>query len=161
MFELQSCKITKREKRGDASNMFTVHIAYYESTCVDENKEEYVYSSELICVNKVPTLFDCLNDAIRAFYNNDAISASYNKYVLIPTHKKRITFIEFCSMMVSKKYFDLYINGTLYKRDLYLNEVNHVYSFLKRNGLFVYDVTQSLTAPSEYNLLVEKERTTC
>lgn len=57
MFELQSCKITGREKRGDVSNMFTVHIA----------------------------------------------------------------------------------------------------SYLKRNGLFVYDVTQSLTAPSEYNLLVEKE----
>lgn len=152
MFELQSCKITKREKRGDASNMFTVHIAYYESTCVDENKEEYVYSSELICVNKVPTLFDCLNDAISAFYNKD---------VLIPTHKKRITFIEFCSMIGFKKYIDLYINGNLYKRSLYLYEVNCVYSFLKRNGLFVYDVTQSLTAPSEYNLLVEKGYTTC
>lgn len=50
--------------------MFTVHIAYYESICVDENKEEYVYSSELIFVNKVPTLFDCLNYAISAFYNN-------------------------------------------------------------------------------------------
>ena len=32
-----------------------------------------------------------------------------------------------------------------------------VCTFLKRNGLYVYDVTQSLTAPSEYNLLVEKE----
>lgn len=152
MFELQSCKITKREKRGDPSDMFTVHIAYYESTCVDENKEEYVYSSELIYVNKVPTLFDCLNDAISVFYNKD---------VLTPTHKKHITFIEICIMMGVKKNFDLYINGTLYKRGLYLNEVNRVYSFLKRNGLFVYDVTQSLTAPSEYNLLVEKERTTC
>ena len=47
------------------------------------------------------------------------------------------------------------------KRGLYLNEVNRVCLFLKRNGLFVYDVTQSLTAPSEYNLLVEKECTTC
>lgn len=152
MFELQSCKITRREKRGDASNMFTVHIVYYESTCVDENKEEYVYSSELIYVNKVPTLFDCLNNAISAFYNKD---------VLIPTHKKNITFIEICTMIGSKKYFDLYLNGTLYKRRLYLNDLNCVYSFLKRNGLFVYDVTQSLTAPSEYNLLVEKECTTC
>ena len=152
MFELQSCTITRREKRGDASNMFTVHIAYYESTCVDENKEEYVYSSELIYVNKVPTLFDCLNDAISAFYNKDAV---------IPIHKKRTTFIEICSMIGSKKYFDLYINGTLYKRRLYLNDLNRVYSFLKRNGLFVYDVTQSLTAPSEYHLLVEKECTTC
>lgn len=152
MFELQSCKITRREKRGDASNMFTAHIAYYESTCVDENKEEYVYSSELIYVNKVPTLFDCLNNAISTFYN---------KGVLTPTHKKHITFIEICNMIGSRKYFDLYINGTLYKRRLYLNDLNCVCSFLKRNGLFVYDVTQSLTAPSEYNLLVEKESKTC
>ena len=147
MFELQSCRITRREKRGDVSNMFTVHIASYESTFVDENKEEYVYQSELIYVNKVPSLVDCVNDVIRVFYNKDA---------LIPIHKKRITFIEICSM-INSKYFDLYINGTFYKRHLYLNDVNCVCSFLKRNGLFVYDVTQSLTAPSEYNLLVEKE----
>lgn len=147
MFELQSCKITGREKRGDASNMFTVHIVSYESTFVDENKEEYVYSSELIYVSKVPSLVDCLNDTISVFFNKDT---------LIPIHKKGITFIEICSM-INSKYFDLYINGTLYKRRLCLNEVSCVYSFLKRNGLFVYDVTQSLTAPSEYNLLVEKE----
>ena len=151
MFELQSCKITRREKRGDASNMFTVHIAYYESTFVDENKEEYFYPSQLIYVNKVPSLVDCLNDTISVFYNKDA---------LIPIHKKHITFIEICNM-IGSKYFDLYINGTLYKRHSYLNDVNCVCSFLKRNGLFVYDVTQSLTAPSEYNLLVEKEFKTC
>ena len=151
MFELQSCRITRREKRGDASNMFTAHIASYESTFVDENKEEYVYSSELIYVNKVPSLVDCLNDTIGVFYNKDA---------LIPIHKKRITFIEICNMIGSRS-FDLYINGTLYKRKLYLNDIDYVCSFLKRNGLFVYDVTQSLTAPSEYNLLVEKEITTC
>lgn len=147
MFELQSCRITRREKRGEASNMFTVHIAYYESTFVDENKEEYVYSSELIYVNKVPLLVDCLDDAISVFYNKDA---------LIPIHKKHITFIEICNM-IGSKYFDLYINGTFYKRRLCLNDVSCVCSFLKRNGLYVYDVTQSLTAPSEYNLLVEKE----
>lgn len=151
MFELQSCRITRREKRGDASNMFTVHIASYESTFVDENKEEYVYPRELIYVNKVPSLVDCLNDTIGAFYNKDA---------LIPIHKKRITFIEI-SNMIGSRYFDLYINGTLYKRGLYLNDLNFVCSFLKRNGLFVYDVTQSLTSPSEYNLLVEKESKTC
>lgn len=151
MFELQSCRITRREKRGDVSNMFTVDIASYESTFVDENKEEYVYQSELIYVNKVPSLVDCVNDAIRLIYNKDALT---------PIHKKRITFIEICNM-IGSRYFDLYINGTLYKRRLYLNDVNCVYSFLKRNGLFVYDVTQSLTAPSEYNLLVEKECTTC
>lgn len=151
MFELQSCKITGREKRGDASNMFTVHIVHYESTCVDENKEEYFYSSELIYINKVPTLFDCLNDAISVFYNKDE---------LIPIHKKHLTFIEICNMICSKC-FDLYLNGTLYKRRLYLNDLNCIYSFLKRNELFVYDITQSLTASSEYNLLVEKERKTC
>lgn len=153
MFELQlqSCKITRREKRGDASNMFTVHIAYYESTFVDENKEEYFYPSQLIYVNKVPSLVDCLNDTISVFYNKDA---------LIPIHKKHITFIEICNM-IGSRYFDLYINGTLYKRHSYLNDVSRVCSFLKRNGLFVYDVTQSLTAPSEYNLLVEKEFKTC
>lgn len=150
MFELQSCKITRREKRGDASNMFTVHIAYYESTFVDENKEEYIYPSQLIYVNKVPSLVDCLNDTLSVFY----------KDVSIPIHKKHITFIEICNM-IGSRYFDLYINGTLYKRHSYLNEVNCVYSFLKRNGLFVYDVTQSLTAPSEYNLLVEREFKTC
>lgn len=149
--ELQSCRITGREKRGDASNMFTVHIASYESTFVDENKEEYVYTSELIYVNKVPSLVDCLNDTISIFYNKD---------VLIPIHKKHITFIEICNM-IGSRYFDLYINGILFKRRLYSNDLNCVCSFLIRNGLFVYDVTQSLTAPSEYNLLVEKECTTC
>lgn len=147
MFELQSCKITGREKRGDVSNMFTVHIASYESTFVDENKEEYVYSSEVIYVNKVPSLFDCINDTISVFFIKDT---------LIPNHKKGITFIEFCNM-INSKYFDLYINGTLYKRRLCLDNVSCVFSFLKRNGLFVYEVTQSLTASSEYNLLVEKE----
>lgn len=148
MFELKSCKITGREKRGEVSNMFTVHIASYESTFVDEHKEEeYVYSSELIYVNKVPSLVDCLNDTISVFFTRDT---------LIPIHKKRITFIEICNM-INSKYFDLYINGTLYKKRLYLNDLNCVCSFLKRNGLFVYDVTQSLTEPSEYNLLVEKE----
>lgn len=151
MFELKSCIITRREKRGDASNMFTVHIAYYESTFVDENKEEYVYPREIIYVNKVPSLVDCINDTISVFYNKDA---------LIPIHKKHITFIEICNM-IGSRYFDLYINGTLYKKRLYLNDIDYVCSFLKRNGFFVYDVTQSLTEPSEYNLLVEKEITTC
>lgn len=71
LFELQSCKITGREKRGDASNMFTIHIASYESTFVDENKDEYVYPSELIYVNKVPSLVDCINDTTSVFYNKD------------------------------------------------------------------------------------------
>ena len=151
MFELQSCKITRREKKADASNMFTLHIAYYDSTFVDENKEEYFYPSQLIYVNKAPSLADCLNDTISVFYSKDALT---------PIHKKHITFIEICNM-IGSRYFDLYINGTLYKRSSYLNDVKYVCSFLKRNGLFVYDVTQSLTAPSEYNLLVEKEFKTC
>lgn len=151
MFELQSCKITRREKRGDTSNMFTVHIAYYESTFVDENKNEYVYPRELIYINKVPSLVDCINESISVFYNKEEP---------IPIYKKHMTFSEIRNM-IGSTYFDLYINGAFYKRHIYLNEVDGVCSFLKRNGLFVYDVTQSLTAPSEYNLLVEKERTTC
>ena len=150
MIELQSCRITGREKRSDASNMFTVHIVYYESTFVDENKEEYVYPSELIYVNKVPSLLDCLNHTISVFYNKDTLT---------PIHK-HITFIEICSL-IGSRHFDLYINGNLYKRALYLNDVNCVCSFLKRNGLYIYDIMQSLTAPSEYNLLVEKEIKTC
>lgn len=151
MFDLQFCRITGREKRGDASNMFTVHIASYESTFVDESKEEYVFSSELIYINKVPTLVDCLNDTISAFFNKDTLT---------PIHKKHINFIEICNL-IGSRHFDLYINGNFYKRSLYLNDVNCVCSFLKRNGLYVYDVTQSLTSPSEYNLLVEKEIKTC
>ena len=73
MLELKSCSFTGREKRGDASNMFTVHIVYYTSTFVDEDKEEYVYPSELIYVNKVPSLVDCLNDTISVFYNKDTL----------------------------------------------------------------------------------------
>lgn len=29
LFELQSCKITRREKRGEPSNMFTVHLVKF------------------------------------------------------------------------------------------------------------------------------------
>ena len=147
MFELQSCKITGREKRSDASNMFTVHIVSYESTFVDENKEEYVYPRELIYVNKIPTLVDCLNHTLSVFYNKDT---------LIPIHKKYITFFEISSVICSRR-FDLYINGVFYKRALDVEDLSDVYRLLRRNGLYVYDVTQSLTAPSEYNLLVEKE----
>lgn len=147
MFELQSCKITGREKRSDASNMFTVHIVSYESTFVDENKEEYVYPRELIYVNKIPTLVDCLNHTLSVFYNKDT---------LIPIHKKYITFFEISSVICSIR-FDLYINGVFYKRALDVEDLLDVYRLLRRSGLYVYDVTQSLTAPSEYNLLVEKE----
>ena len=101
MFELQSCRITGREKRGDVSNMFTVHSVSYESTFVDENKEEYVYPSELSYVNRVPTLVDCLNHTISEFYNKDA---------LICIRKKRITFFEISSIICSRR-FDLFING--------------------------------------------------
>lgn len=151
MFDLQSCRITGRETRSDESNIFTIHIVSYESTFVDESKEEHVYPSELIYVNKVPTLVDCLNHTISVFYNKDTLT---------PIHKKHMTFFEISSV-ISSRPFDLYINGNLYKRRLYLNDINCVCSFLKRNGLYVYDVTQSLTAPSEYNLLVEKEIKTC
>ena len=151
MFDLQSCRITGRETRSDASNMFTVHIASYESTFVDESKEEYVYPSELIYVNKVPTLADCLNHTNSVFYNKDT---------LIPIRKKRITFFEISSVICSRR-FDLYINGALYKRAVDVEDLSYVYRLLRRGSLYVYDVTQSLIAPSEYNLLVEKEIKTC
>lgn len=153
MFKLQSCRITLRERRGDASNMFTVHIATYESTFVDEDKEEYVYPGELIFINKVPTLFDCLNDTIGVFY----------KDTVTPIHKhihKHITFFEISSMICSRC-FDLYINGVLCKRAVDVEYLSEVYTLLRKNGLYVYDVTQSLIAPSEYNLIVEKEIKTC
>ena len=108
MFDLQSCRITGRETRSDASNMFTVHIAYYESIFVDECKEEYAYPSELIYVNKVPSLLDCLNHTISVFYNKDTLT---------PPIYKHITFIEICSL-IGSRHFDLYINGNLYKRSL-------------------------------------------
>lgn len=147
MFDLQNCRITGRETRSDASNMFNIHIVSYESTFVDEYKEEYVYPGELIYVNKVPSLLDCLNHTISVFYNKDTLT---------PIHKKHITFIEICSM-IGSKHFDLYINGAFYKRGLYVEDLEDVYTFLRKRGLYVYDVTQSLTAPSEYNLLVECE----
>lgn len=147
MFELQSCRITGREKRGDVSNMFTVHIASYELTFVDESKEEYVYPSELIYVNKIPTLVDCLNHTLSVFYNKDTLN---------PIHKKHITFFEISSVICSRR-FCLYINGVFYKRALDVEDLSDVYRLLRRSGLYVYDVTQSLIAPSNYNLLVEKE----
>lgn len=145
MFKLQSCRITLRERKSDASNMFTVHIAAYESTFVDEDKE-YVYPGEVIFINKVPTLFDCLNDTIGVFY----------KDTVTPIHK-HITFFEISSMICSRR-FDLYINGVLFKRAVDAEYLSEVYTLLRKNGLYVYDVTQSLIAQSEYNLLVECER---
>ena len=152
MFDLQSCRITGREKRSDASNMFTVHIVSYESIFVDKkSKEEYVYLSELIYVNKVPTLVDCLNHTISVFYNNNN-----NKDTLTHIHKKRMTFFEISSV-ISLRCFDLYINGVLYKRAIdVVEDLSDVYLSLRRSDFYVYDVTQSLTAPSEYNLLVER-----
>lgn len=151
MFDLQSCRITGRETRSDASNMFTVHIASYEATFVDECKEEYAYPSELIYINKVPSLFDCLNDTIRVFYNKDTMP---------PMHKKHIIFIEISSFIASRC-FDLCINGALYKRCVDVENLKEVYSLLRKNDLYIYDIMQSLTEPSKYNLLVEREIKTC
>ena len=151
MFDLLSCRITGRETRSDASNMFTVHIASYESTFVDESKEEHVYPSELIYINKVPTLVDCLNHTLSVFCNKDTLT---------PIYKKSITFFTISSVICSRC-FDLYINGGFYKRGVDVEDLLVVYRFLRRKGLYVYDITQSLIAPSEYNLLVEKENKTC
>lgn len=42
MFELQSCKIIKRETEN-VDRIFDINVVTYESTFVDENNEEYVY----------------------------------------------------------------------------------------------------------------------
>lgn len=147
MFELQSCKIIKRETENVDRN-FDINVVTYESTFVDENNEEYVYTSELILVNKVPSLFDCVSETVKSFYDNKDNA-----------HKKKMTFIEIGSL-INSSYFDLYINGTLYKRALStkdLTDLSYVYSMLKKRNFFVYDVMQSLTSPSEYNLLIAKE----
>lgn len=70
-----------------------------------------------------------------------------------------MTLIEI-TRLISSTYFDLYINGVLYKRAFNiddLTDLNYVYSTLEKHNFFVYDVMQSLTSPSEYNLLVSKE----
>lgn len=147
MFELQSCKIIKRETENVGRN-FDINVVTYESTFVDENNEEYVYTSELILVNKVPSLFDCVTESVKGFCDNKDNA-----------HKKKMTFIEIGSL-INSSYFDLYINGTFYKRGLStkdLTDLSYVYSMLKKHNFFVYDIMQSLTSPSEYNLLIAKE----
>jgi hypothetical protein len=57
MFELQSCKIIERETEKIDRN-FYVNSATYQSTFVDKNNEEYVYTGELILCNKVVSLSD-------------------------------------------------------------------------------------------------------
>lgn len=147
MFELQSCKIIERETEN-IDGIFYVNSATYQSTFVDKNNEEYVYTGELILFNKVPSLSDCVSATYTNFYaNKDKV------------HKKKMCLIEI-SRLICSTYFDLYINGVLYKRAISiddLTDLSYVYSMLKKCNFFVYDVMQSLTSPSEYNLLVSKE----
>lgn len=147
MFELQSCKIIERETEKIDRN-FYVNSATYQSSFVDENNEEYVYTGELILCNKVPSLSDCVSATYIKFYGNKD-----------KVHRKKMTLIEISTLIFST-YFDLYINGVLYKRAISiddLTDLSYVYSMLKKAQFFVYDVMQSLTSPSEYNLLVSKE----
>lgn len=147
MFELQSCKIIERETEKIDRN-FYVNSATYQSTFVDENNEEYVYTSELILCNKVPSLSDCVSVTCIKFYANK------DKF-----HRKKMTLIEI-SRLICSTYYDLYINGVFYKRRISiddLTDLSYVYSMLKKYNFFVYDVMQSLTSPSEYNLLVSRE----
>lgn len=147
MFELQSCKIIERETEKLDRNLY-VNSATYQSTFVDKNNEEYVYTGELILCNKVVSLSDCVRATCTTFYaNKDKV------------HRKKMTFIEI-SRLICSTYFDLYINGVFYKRRISiddLTDLSYVYSMLKKHNFFVYDVMQSLTSPSEYNLLVSKE----
>lgn len=147
MFELQSCKIIERGTEKFDRN-FYVNSATYQSTFVNENNEEYTYTGELILCNKVPSLSDCVSATCTKFYvNKDNL------------HRKKMTLIEISSLICST-YFDLYINDVLYKRRISiddLTDLSYVYSMLKKCNFFVYDVMQSLSSPSEYNLLVSKE----
>ena len=103
MFELQSCKIIERETKKIDTN-FYVNFATYQSTFVNENNEEYIYTDELILCNKVPSLYDCVNATCIKFYaNKDTV------------YKKKMTLIEI-SRVICSTYFDLYINGVFYKR---------------------------------------------
>lgn len=137
-----------KEKQKKIDTNFYVNFATYQSTFVDENNEEYIYTDELILCNKVPSLYDCVNVACIKFYaNKDKV------------YKKKMTLIEISSLICST-YFDLYINGVFYKRRISiddLTDLSYVYSMLKKYNFFVYDVMQSLSSPSEYNLLVSKE----
>lgn len=47
------------------------------------------------------------------------------------------------------------------RRGVDLEYLSEFYTLLRKNGLYVYDVTQSLIALSEYNLIVGKEIKTC
>nr|DAO69645.1 MAG TPA: hypothetical protein [Caudoviricetes sp.] len=147
MFELQSCKIIERETEKIDRN-FYVNFATYQSTFVDENNEEYVYTDELILCNKVVSLSDCVSATCIKFYaNKDKV------------HRKKMTLIEI-SRSIYSTYFDLYINGVFYKRGINiddLTDLSYVYSMLKKYNFFVYDVMRSITSPSEYNLLVTRE----
>ena len=105
MFELQSCKIIERETEKIDRN-FYMNSATYQSTFVDENNEEYIYTDELILCNKVPSLYDCVNATCIKFYaNKDTV------------YKKKMTLIEI-SRVICSTYFDLYINGVFIKEEL-------------------------------------------
>lgn len=58
-----------KEKQKIDTN-FYVNFATYQSTFVDKNNEEYIYTDELILCNKVPSLYDCVNAACIKFYAN-------------------------------------------------------------------------------------------
>ena len=166
MFELQSCKIIERERenieRENIDRIFYVNSVTYQSTFVDENNEEYVYTGELILCNKVPSLADCVSDTCNKVPSlADCVSDTCIKFYANKdkVHKKKMTLIGITRLICST-YFDLYINDVLYKRaiNIYdLTDLSYVYSTLKKHNFFVYDVMQSLTSPSEYNLLISKE----
>ena len=73
---------------------------------------------------------------------------------------KAYYFIEISSF-IGSRCFDLCINGALYKRDVDVEDLKEVYSLLRKNDLYIYDIMQSLTEPSKYNLLVEREIKSC
>lgn len=57
-----------KEEQKNLIKIFYVNSATYQSTFVDENNEEYVYTGKLILCNKVPSLSDCVSATCTIFY---------------------------------------------------------------------------------------------
>lgn len=100
-----------KEKQKMLIDLLTLRLLLMNQLLLMKNNEEYVYTSE----------------TVKRFYDNKGNA-----------HKKKMTFIEIGSLIYSS-YFDLYINGTLYKRALStkdLTDLRYVYSMLKKHNFF-------------------------
>lgn len=113
----QQQAIRREGKIIERETNFYVNFATYQSTFVDENNEEYIYTDELILFNKVPSLYDCVNAVRIKFYANKDM-----------VYKKKMTLIEI-SRVICSTYFDLYINGVFYKRRISIDDLTDLFIF--------------------------------